>query len=435
MNKAEKSFDLVIAGGGAVGLTLALAIAQQSQLNVAVIEANERPEPQNKSENSPKSTNSNADNCTSNNDSFLDLRSVALSAQSTQILGALGLTSLSKFGCPISHIHVSDKGHLGRSSLHAQDYHLDALGQVIELPVLVELLQNEIKAYAQQVTFYFGQSIDQLHKSADYVELVLGDKQRLKASLLVIAEGGNSPTREKSGIDTQLKDYQQSAIVANVALFDDHNNTAFERFTPDGPLALLPLKPASQHPGSYRSSLVWTLSRSQCESVLALSDKDFIARLQDEFGYRLGKIKAVGNRSAFPLVQSRALQHIQHRTALLGNACQTLHPIAGQGLNLGLRDVYELVQIILSNQSSDKTSDIGSYSGLQCYQQNRKNDQARLIGATDLLVHTFSNRYPPLVIGRNLALGILDSHPRLKQILAHHAMGFHGTSGKSHAKL
>ncbi|GAB2702293.1 2-octaprenyl-6-methoxyphenyl hydroxylase [Aliiglaciecola aliphaticivorans] len=420
MNKGEESFDLVIAGGGAVGLTLALGIVQQSQLKVAVIEANEGPDVEQQSDG---------------DFSYLDLRSVALSAQSTQLLSSLGVTGLSEFGCPISHIHVSDKGHLGRASLHAQDYQLDALGQVIELPVLIELLQSEIRRHPQQVTFFYGQSIEHLHKSAEYVEVELSDKQRLRAALLAIAEGGSSPTREKSGIDVQLKDYGQSAIVANVALYNDHNNTAFERFTADGPLALLPLKPPTQQPDSFRSSLVWTLSSAQCEAILALSDEDFIARLQDEFGYRLGKLKAVGSRSAFPLVQSKAQQHIHHRTALLGNACQTLHPIAGQGLNLGLRDVHELMQVVLSTSSSDKTSDIGSYQGLQRYQQNRKNDQSRLIGATDLLVHTFSNLYPPLVLGRNLALGMIDSQPRLKHILAHHAMGFHGISGNFNAKL
>ncbi|GAA6186238.1 2-octaprenyl-6-methoxyphenyl hydroxylase [Aliiglaciecola sp. NS0011-25] len=421
MNKAEQSFDLVIAGGGAVGLSLALAIVKQSQLKVALIEANQSPEAA-----TPRSEYSSGDDS-----SYLDLRSVALSAQSNQMLTALGLTGLSEFACPISHIHVSDQGHLGSSTLAAQEYQLDALGQVIELPVLVNLLQNEIHRYAKQVTFFYGQTIEQLHKSSGQIDVILGDEQRLSASLLAIAEGGNSPTREKSGIEIQLKDYQQSAIVANVALYEDHNNTAFERFTQYGPLALLPLTTPLQQADSYRSSLVWTLSQKQCEDVLALSDEEFIARLQDEFGYRLGKIKAVGRRSAFPLIQSKALQHIHHRTALLGNACQTLHPIAGQGLNLGLRDVDELVHIILA----EETLDIGQYRTLQRYQQNRKNDQGRLISATDLLVHTFSNLYPPLVLGRNLALGILDCHPRIKQILAHHAMGFHGTSGKLHAKL
>lgn len=410
MTAVEKSFDLVIAGGGAVGLTLALAIIKRSQLKVAVVEAGEAP---------------STDSSIKDSSSFLDLRSVALSAQSTQILTELGLSGLTDLGCAITHIHVSDQGHFGRCTLHAQDYQLDALGQVIELPALVNLLQTEIEQYSEQLTFFYQVSIQQIHRTADQVDITLNDKQVLTASLLAIAEGGSSQTRELLGIKVQLKDYQQSAIVANVALFDDHKNTAYERFTSQGPLALLPLKADNQQTDNYRSSLVWTLSRSECDLVLGLTDQQFIARLQDEFGYRLGKIKAIGKRSAFPLIQSKALQHIHHRTALLGNACQTLHPIAGQGLNLGLRDVNELVRAILSEGQID----IGQYQCLSRYQASRVLDQNRLITATDFLVHTFSNDYQPLVAGRNIALTLLDGHPRLKNILAHHAMGYHGTIG------
>ncbi|WJG10229.1 2-octaprenyl-6-methoxyphenyl hydroxylase [Aliiglaciecola sp. LCG003] len=412
-----KSVDILIAGGGATGLTLALAICRHTDLHVAIVEAGGPP------------TVSSSKGPEPLGNPPLELRSVALSAQSIALLGKLGLDT-GKLGCPIEEIHVSDQGHFGQCRINAQDYQINALGQVVELTALVDKLRHALSAFKQQVSWYYNDEIVAIERSQKRVTATLKSTQTVVAKLLAIAEGGNSVSREIIGFDISAKCYQQSAIVANVELKCHHQYRAFERFTPSGPLALLPLQ-IEQQPHRHFCSLVWTLTQDEMPGILDLPDSEFIAALQEAFGYRLGEIIGVGPRSAFPLQLSHAQSHIHHRAALLGNASQTLHPIAGQGLNLALRDVQDLANRIIENPNND----IGSYSLLHDYQQSRRGDQKTLVGATDLLVRTFSNSYIPLVMGRNVALALLDNAPWLKQQFAMTAMGFRSQQGLRNAKL
>ncbi|GAA0859056.1 2-octaprenyl-6-methoxyphenyl hydroxylase [Aliiglaciecola litoralis] len=411
--KAPTEFDLLIAGGGATGLALVAMLLKHTELRIGLIEAA-----------APPDTNHRQSD-------FLELRSIALSAQSCEILGELGLDSLAEIACPITTIHVSDQGHLGQCTLRAEDYHMAVLGQVVELPALVAQLHQQIQDAGNRLHVFYQSEITDLTRTQTDVTVILSGGECLSAQLLVVAEGGQSKTREKLGIEAEVEDYQQTALVANVELATDHQNWAFERFTAQGPLALLPLKPLSQANNKHRGALVWTLSHPRYQQLIAMNDHEFIADLQREFGFRLGEIKNVGRRSGFPLTLRYAEQHIHHRAVLIGNACQSLHPIAGQGLNLALRDVKQLADLLIAHRQED----IGQYSLLHRYQRQRKQDQQRLTFATDTLVRTFSNSYLPFVIGRNLALTALDNIPALKQSFAITAMGFKGTTGERHAKL
>ncbi len=414
MTPQVKGFDVIIAGCGATGLSLALMLVKYTAMRVALIEAG---------------PDVSADD-ESNKQGFLELRSIALSAQSCELLASIGVANVEQFGCAIEHIHVSDKGHLGRTTLHANDYQLQALGHVVELPILVQKLKQQLSAYQDQLKVFYDSEISHLSRTQDTVTIALNSGNTLTARLLAVAEGGNSSTREKLNIAVNVTDYQQVALVANIELTDSHQNWAYERFTQQGPLAMLPLPPEQ---GVYRSSLVWTLSPQRCQQVMALSDDDFIAALQDEFGCRLGRLKSVGKRWGFPLSLSIADQHIQHRCALLGNACQTLHPIAGQGLNLALRDVQALADVIIE-QDRMGCEDVGEYRVLHQYQQARKADQRELTLATDTLVRTFSNGHLPLLVGRNIALALLDQSPFLKQSFALRAMGYSSSKRTANAK-
>lgn len=409
--------DVIIAGGGVTGLSLAVMLMKDTSLTVALIEAG--------AERDDSEVNNQRDT-----GEFLELRSIALSAQSCDLLTQIGITNVDEFGCAIKHIHVSDKGHLGRTTLHAQDYQLGALGHVVELPILVQKLKQQLASFKNQIQVFYEDEIASLSRTEGSISTELKRGDKLTARLLAVAEGGNSSTREKLDIGVNVEEYQQVALVANIALVQPHLNWAFERFTEQGPLALLPLPSEN---GLHRSSLVWTLSQARFEQVIELSDDDFMVALQDEFGYRLGPLKSVGKRWGFPLQLSVAEQHVHHRAALLGNASQTLHPIAGQGLNLALRDVQTLAECIQSQYHAGN-NDMGQFQILHQYQQARKSDQRTLTLATDTLVRTFSNSHLPLLIARNVALGALDQLPFLKQSFAQSAMGYASSKRTINAK-
>lgn len=412
---AQTDFDMIIAGGGATGLALALGVARQTDLRVAVIDANQSQQ----LNQTPQGDNL----------SQLDIRSVALSAYSVQFLNALGVELLTD-SCPIEHIHVSDKGHLGRCELHARDYQQDALGRVIELSRLTELLFAGLSAQPNpKVTLLSGRSISEVQQSQQQIDLKLDNGRTVSSGFLAVTEGGQSATRDKLGIQTQREEYNQVAIVANVALQSHHDFWAFERFTQTGPLAMLPLRAPGQD-GPAVCSLVWTVSNGQQQALLDISDTDFLSRLQATFGYRLGKFSDIGPRSSFPLALARATQAVHHRAALLGNALQSLHPIAGQGLNIGLRDVASLLGLL----GQFGPNEIGCFAMLDLYKQARIRDQKGIVAATDSLVRIFSNQYLPMVIGRNLGLTLLQNSSKLKHSLANRAMGFN-RQGHTNAKL
>jgi 2-octaprenyl-6-methoxyphenol hydroxylase len=397
-----QTFDLVIAGGGAVGCALALALSQQTELKIALIEKQDL-------------TQSSSTACQSPN--FDDARVVALAEQSWQFLNSLNIGhNLRQIVTPIKHIHVSDRGHLGHCELSTNEYGVDALGYVCGLTSLTHILENALTK--SEVTWFCPDVIEQVIQQKDYIDIKT-QKHDVRTSLLVVAEGGDSPTRKMLGFVTEQAIYEQVALVANVKTNRQHNNIAYERFTDDGPLAFLPM-------GERDYSVVWSVSKEDHEQLKMLPEPQFLAALQEAFGYRAGVLEQCSRRQSFPLKLITLNRATGHRCALAGNALHTLHPIAGQGLNLGLRDIDELVKQI----AADDIQDIGRFNVLNQYQQARVADQKRVISLTDGLVRCFSNQLAPLVIGRNLGLLAMQFSPYLKQPLARQAMG-HNVMGSS----
>ncbi len=392
--------DVVIAGGGTVGMSLALSLAKLSSLKIVVVEAY-------------------AHDFTQQHPGF-DGRSVALSAHSCDWFEQHGV-QLEDVSCPIHHIHVSDRGHLGQCTMSATEFNIPALGSVVELPVLGAQINQQLQqAKNSNIHWLCPDQITAVNYTAENVGIVTKEGVEVKASLLVVAEGSQSPTLTMINIQSVSTSYDQCALIANVELKGAHNNWAYERFTADGPLALLPLTP-NQANNKDRCSLVWTIPPSRSAELPSMADKDFLQQLKTAFGYRLGDIVRVGERVCYPLALTHAQQITAHRTAIIGNAAQMLHPIAGQGLNLGIRDV-ECLANTLSKAVAD-SEDIGGYSTLRRYKTSRVDDRDTVMKATDSLVRIFSNHFFPFVVGRNLGLLALEKFPAIKAKLAEQAMG------------
>lgn len=385
--------SVIIVGGGMAGATLALAISSLTKgaVPVALVEAQQ---PDNRQHPG------------------FDARAIALAQGTCQQLDSIGIWSaLADCATAIKHVHVSDSGHSGFVNLQAQDYRVPALGQVIELfdagKRLFALLQQ-----ASGVTLHCPAKVVEVVRTAESATVTLDNGQQLSAKLLVAADGSHSALAQACNIQWQQQDYQQIAVIANVTTSELPNGRAFERFTRNGPLALLPMSQG-------RSSLVWCHAKEDKQQVDSWNDARFIAELQRAFGWRLGKILHAGKRHSYPLQLLTASRHVSHRLALVGNAAQTLHPIAGQGFNLGLRDVMSLAETI-----AQAGKDPGDYEVLSQYQQRRQQDQQATIGVTDGLIHLFANRYGPLVVGRNFALMSMECIPTIRDAFARRTLGW-----------
>ena len=388
--------SVIIVGGGMTGATLALAISHltQGQLPVHLVEA-VAPE-------------------ASNHPGF-DARAIALAQGTCQQLSRIGIwQAIADRATAIGTVHVSDRGHAGFVTLDAQDYRIDALGQVVELHDvglrLFRLLQD-----APGVTLHFPARVASVSRSEASVSVTLENGSVLEGQLLVAADGSRSSLGTQCGVEWRQQPYGQVAVIANVATAADHNGRAFERFTQHGPLAMLPMSDG-------RCSLVWCHPQDKAEEVRAWSDERFCTELQKAFGWRLGRITHAGKRTVYPLALTTASQSISHRLALVGNAAQTLHPIAGQGFNLGLRDVMSLAESLA--QAWGEQKDCGAYSVLSHYQKRRQADKEATIGVTDGLVHLFANRWAPLVAGRNLGLMAMELFIPARDVLAQRTLGW-----------
>ncbi|MDP5290857.1 2-octaprenyl-6-methoxyphenyl hydroxylase [Oceanimonas sp. CHS3-5] len=391
-------YDVVINGAGMAGAMLALGLSglrrpDGSRLNIAVIEAM-----------SPEHDRHPG----------FDARSIALAWHSQTLLQQLGIwPALAPLANPITHIQVSDQGHFGRVEMSATEYGVPALGQVIELHPVGRELHRRL-AECESITLYCPDRIAGFEQQLQSVTIALESGVSFSASLLVAADGNRSLIGEWLGVPRRQLDYGQSAIIANIATAEPHAGRAFERFTPQGPLALLPMNEG-------RSSLVWCVAPERAEQLMAMNDEAFLAALQREFGYRLGKLVRTGKRHCYPLILDEAPRPWHHRVVLLGNAAHLLHPIAGQGFNLGLRDVATLVEQL--GRGLDQGQDIGSHAVLSAYGKERLPDQAGMVNLTTALALLFSNDNPVLAAGRNLGLSVMAGCAPLKSQLAWRAMG------------
>ncbi|WP_395344700.1 FAD-dependent monooxygenase [Ningiella sp. W23] len=409
------SFDVVIAGGGVVGCAAALALLKKTHLSVAVIESS----PPKQSELHPS----------------FDARVIALAKQSLEYLNDWQFDMSGVDAQKIKKIHVSDRHHLGQTVLDAHDLGIDCLGQVVRLEQLGFSLYQQIneigKSAKGRLAYFTPEKIVQVKRLKTKVSLVT-DKRKLDAKLLVIAEGAASNTRQLLGLEQICEDYEQSAIIANVHTQLPHEGVAYERFTKYGPIALLPMFDSgdSASKNDYASnksqrlmSLVWTTKTEYAQRIQALTEGEFLSELSSLFGSRLGRFEQASQRFTYPLSLKRVPQFASHRCICIGNAAQNLHPIAGQGFNLGVRDIHQLALILFDESQFAASKDAGSFAISQAYKQMQSEDKQRTIKATDTLVRSFSNQYLPLVVGRNKALAILNTCSPLKARFARFAMG------------
>jgi len=320
---------------------------------------------------------------------------------------------------PIKDIHISDRGHFGFSHLNAEKENVDALGHVVTARHLGRhLLEGmnqcaDVEVIAPARVVAVDSSID-----SAFVEVEQDGRQRtIHTKLLVAADGGKSFIREQLDVPTQRWEYGQTAVVTNITPEQPHNNVAYERFTDSGPVALLPMT-------ENRCALVWTVRDEQVDEVMSFDDEQFIQHFQERFGHRLGRFMRVGKRNHYPLNLLRAKEFTRERIAIIGNAAHTLHPIAGQGFNLGLRDVSALVDVILAAQKED--DDVGHSSALDRFSQWRKTEQKSMALATDGLARLFSNPLKSIRLGRNAGLLLVDLFPPLRRGIARGAMGLLG---------
>lgn len=386
-----KQFDIAIVGGAMAGATLALGLANLAQkrqqvLRIALIEAN-RP---------------------GDGHPGFDARSIAIAQGSIFELTRLGIwPKLAHLGTAIENIHVSDRGHFGMTTLNAKDFHLPYLGQVVELERVGAKLFSLLEQ--QDVSLFCPSKVASIVAGVDAQQLMLDDGTALSAKLVVAADGLHSKVRQDFKLPLEQVDFEQVAVVANVLTDKPHQEWAYERFTDSGPLAILPMANVD---GQSRVSLVWALAPEHAELMLGAEKPAFLDALQDAFGHRAGRFIDVGERYAYPLKLSYMARPIYQRTVFIGNAAQTLHPIAGQGFNLGLRDLVCLLEVV--DEALERGEDIGGAKLTHEYLSRRRQDRDTTITNVEFLVRGFSNQHWPLVAGRNLGLRLLSWCPPLK---------------------
>lgn len=393
------NYDVVIVGGGLSGASLAIAL-QNSGLSILVLEANA-------SEDLQKGS--------------FDARSLALSDASKTILETLGVwQALASVATSIETIHVSKQSQFGRTLLKAVEHEKPAFGYVLEMAHLNQAFQPMVQEQAN-VTYWQNARLQQLSHGDEVVNLSIdtaeGNKQ-IAAALVVAADGTFSSVRSMLKLDVKTEHYNSAAIVANIGLRRAHKNIAYERFTQNGLIALLPMR-------KQRASLVWALDEAECERVFALDDASFLQALQATFGYRLGRFTQVGRRAKFPLNLSYMPKRTANRVVFVGNAAQTLHPVAGQGFNLGLRDVAVLAEVLNQSNSFDDIS-----RTLQRYEALRQGDRDSLIQYTDSLVRFFGLNNMLCRKAQSIGLTGIDNLTIIKQALVSQAMGYNRYNSK-----
>jgi len=393
----NSQYDIVVSGAGMVGATLCCALAD-SGLRVAVIESRHI-----------ASTWPDDDD---------DLRVSAITAASEQIFKSLNAwQAITEHGIsPYRDMHVWDA--TGDGAIHFDSANIGEarLGHIVKNRIIQTALQLKMRC-ANNMTLLYPHSIQSFNVNTDHVAIRLDDAQQIEARLLIGADGGQSRVRQLAGIEIDTRDYQQKAIVATVTSELPHQETASQRFMPNGPLAFLPL-------ADGRCSIVWSTTPEQADELLAMDEDDFCDALGSAFEYRLGQITASSPRAAFPLRSAHAKQYVLPRLALIGDAAHTVHPLAGQGVNLGLLDAATLAETI--EQAKAKNIDIGSLSSLRRFERWRKGDNLLTMATMTGFQQLFSNNNQTVSRLRNTGLKISNTLPPLKNHIMKHALGLKG---------
>ncbi len=386
-------YDVAVVGGGLVGLSLA-AVLGRSGFKTALVEARE---PQLEwDENS------------------IDLRVYAISRVSQQLLTDAGAwDSIAPHACAYRDMHVWDAGGNGEIHFDSAELGEPDLGHIIESRVIEKALLDVIKAQPG-IEWLCPTNVASIEESDGRHKVVLEEGRELVASLLVGADGKHSSIRDYAGIHARASDYGQQALVAVVDTERGHDHTAWQRFLPTGPLAFLPLR-------GGMSSIVWSATSDEAKRLLSLDDADFCAELGKAFDYRLGNVLSCGERVLFPLARQYAERYVAPGIALVGDASHVIHPLAGQGVNLGFKDVRELVSVL--SEARDAGRDIGSLPVLRRYERARKGDNMATMLAMDGFKHLFGTRVPPVRWLRNAGLNLFDAATPLKNLVIRSAMG------------
>lgn len=316
-------------------------------------------------------------------------------------------SALLAYSNSINNIEISEYTRFNKIFIRSKDFDLSELGYVVELEPIRKELFN-VLSKESMVHIYCPARICKLYRKQSCNFVVLSNGKQIHSKLIIAADGSYSELASNCGVQWCHRHYQQTAVVTKIITEISHAGTAFERFTISGPLALLPMS-------NNVSCIIWCFSNQNKKIVSRWNTDQFIQELQSVFGWRLGKILNIKKQYFYDLCLVYAKRHISHRIALVGNAAQTLHPVAGQGLNLGIRDAVSLSQIIC--RSFYHNMDFGDYSVLEQYQQCRRLDQYKVIMLTDGLIRIFSNHCVPLVIARNLGLLCINYNNLLKKIL------------------
>lgn len=382
---ADYNVDILIVGGGLTGAALMLALAEAG-FDTLLVETKPFSEPL---------------------QGNFDARSLAISPATVRILQTLNVWPLlQEWVMPISTIHVSEQGSFGSTRLFgATD---NPLGFVIEMQHIISALHQRLDT--SRVIAPARITALNPHNGTATINGLQGDVS-VQARLIVGADGAHSTVRALCGLDAHIKDYAQHAIVANIGLARAHQQCAYERFTSSGPLALLPLP-------RLRASLVWAVAPEEAARLMALSETDFIYHLQRTFGYRLGRFTRAGQRMVFPLQQILMPEPVMEKVVFVGNAAHTLHPVAGQGFNLGMRDIAMLAQCIVREGLGPDM--------LKTYQQSRRHDQIAITRFTDGLIELFTSHVPGIGVARGAGMIAIDNIPLLKKLLTRYARGFAG---------
>jgi 2-octaprenyl-6-methoxyphenol hydroxylase len=394
--RPELEVDVAIVGGGMVGASLAAALAGSGRrlLLIESIPFGDAAQP-----------------------SF-DERTTALGNTSRRIFEGLGVwEGIAPEAAAIRTIHVSDAGRFGFARLCAAEQGIDAFGYVAANRCIGAALWRRLSA-SPQLTLQAPAQLTDLAISSEQVRFTVvhgsGTATAVRAQLLVAADGAHSQVRAATGVAADVIDYQQVAVVANVGVDRPHEGRAFERFTPAGPLAVLP-----RHDGGV--AVIWACHPQHARELLALDERAYRAQLQAQFGWRAGRFVRVGQRSSYPLKLTRARSGTAVRSVFIGNAAQALHPVAGQGFNLGLRDAAMLAEVIAGSGG-----DVGAPSVLSRFLEWRARDRRGVIGFTDGLIRLFGDSRASAALLRNLGLLVFDLAPPAKDALARVSAGFGG---------
>lgn len=389
-----KHYDIIIVGGGMVGSALACALGKRS-LKIVIIEARE---PQ-----------------LSWDEKSFDLRVSAITRASQQLFEDLGVwkSICSDRVSPYSEMFVWDAAGDGSIHFDCAEIGEPNLGHIIENRVITRALTQQLKQY-DNIELFCPVTPKRLALSSNKAELEIENGTTLKSSLIIGADGANSWVRQQAGIENDTRNYNQHAVVTTVKTSSPHQETAWQRFLPTGPLAFLPLS------NGY-SSIVWSTTPEQAQELLDLNEKEFKSKLANAFDFKLGDVIELGPRAAFPLKGQHAKHYVKPHLALVGDAAHTIHPLAGQGVNLGLADINKLVEVIIEDISNEKP--IGSFKTLRRYERARRGDNLLMLESMGAFITLFSNDSTGLSKLRNLGLNITDKILPVKNLFIRHAMG------------